>query len=243
MMLWERLKLEHADKVGKKKNKPNNPNKAKNKAKREKYRSKKSERKRAVRELRERKLPVNKANIKKVMDGVAIESDLRPLWEKLKQQHANVLENRRNQKQSSRTRSVGRSKKDSNIRRGTRIPLARLKQARTYQERMRDNPTPAESAFFGILKTILPEDDFETQSIWIDPTKPTIFFLLDFLVLVPRKIAFEIDGQIHEKQREYDCWRDKRIQEHGGFRVIRFTNKQVFETPDEVADAVRSFVV
>lgn len=55
------------------------------------------------------------------------------------------------------------------------------------------------------------------------------FFIADFYCK-EKKLVIEIDGGIHEKQREYDKYRTFII-EQLGMRVIRFTNDEVrFET-------------
>ena len=47
------------------------------------------------------------------------------------------------------------------------------------------------------------------------------------------KLAVELDGVIHQKQKEYDAMRTF-IVNHLGFRVIRFTNDEVRFEADKV---------
>ena len=50
-------------------------------------------------------------------------------------------------------------------------------------------------------------------------------------------LVVEIDGLIHQTQREYDLQRDRCLYDHG-WRVMRFTNEQVKRNPKLVADHV-----
>ena len=65
-------------------------------------------------------------------------------------------------------------------------------------------------------------------------------FIVDFVCLI-KKTAIEIDGKIHDFQKEKDKARTITLNIKG-FQVIRFTNEQVMENPKKVADEIKSFL-
>ena len=65
-------------------------------------------------------------------------------------------------------------------------------------------------------------------------------YILDFYFTNVR-IAIEIDGPIHERQREYDKQRDARLRKRR-ITVVRFTNDEVFADPDALAKKVVNMV-
>jgi len=62
-------------------------------------------------------------------------------------------------------------------------------------------------------------------------------FILDFYC-PSRKLAIEIDGDIHDYQKEYDIIR-QRIIEAKGIKVIRFTNNQIIYSIDSVLKSIK----
>ena len=50
-------------------------------------------------------------------------------------------------------------------------------------------------------------------------------FIVDFLCARARLIV-EVDGPIHDRQREYDAYREGILRARG-YRIIRFTNSRV----------------
>jgi very-short-patch-repair endonuclease len=62
-------------------------------------------------------------------------------------------------------------------------------------------------------------------------------FIADF-ACVERRLVVELDGGQHDARAGYDARRTAWLQAQG-WRVIRFWNNQVVETPDEVVDAIR----
>jgi very-short-patch-repair endonuclease len=62
------------------------------------------------------------------------------------------------------------------------------------------------------------------------------FFIADFYC-AEEKLIVEIDGEIHESQKEYDLWRTSVLNELG-LRVLRIKNEEVaFE--EQVKDKIR----
>lgn len=55
------------------------------------------------------------------------------------------------------------------------------------------------------------------------------FYIVDFYLPKPHKICIEIDGSVHDsrEQKEKDRRKDEYLKKRG-FRVIRFTNEEIF---------------
>jgi predicted helicase/very-short-patch-repair endonuclease len=94
-----------------------------------------------------------------------------------------------------------------------------------YAREMRKNPTPAEDALWQHLRLNQLGVKFRRQHA-IGP------FIVDFYAREARLII-EVDGPIHEKQKEYDEMRQAYL-ESLGYRVVRFTNEQVLQNIDAV---------
>jgi very-short-patch-repair endonuclease len=63
-------------------------------------------------------------------------------------------------------------------------------------------------------------------------------FVVDFCC-PERRLAIELDGEVHAKQQEHDAEREA-ILTLAGYRVIRFPNQSVLETLFEVLEAIRA---
>ena len=98
--------------------------------------------------------------------------------------------------------------------------------------RMRANPTPAEALLWSKLrKRRLGRYRFLRQRI-IGP------YIVDFYC-AELDLVIEIDGPIHQHQKEYDEHRTKYL-ESVGKQVIRFTNRQIIEDVDTVLCSVEA---
>lgn len=62
-------------------------------------------------------------------------------------------------------------------------------------------------------------------------------FILDFYCPM-RKLVVEVDGIIHEQQKEYDDARTAHLEEFG-YRILRFTNAEVMNNLASVLDRIR----
>jgi very-short-patch-repair endonuclease len=71
---------------------------------------------------------------------------------------------------------------------------------------------------------------------------PVDIFVLDFYCH-ELKLAIEVDGEIHlsAEAREYDEGRSYEL-ENFGIKILRFTNKQIFENLDEVQASILSTI-
>ena len=66
-------------------------------------------------------------------------------------------------------------------------------------------------------------------------------YISDFVCL-RKKLIIEIDGKIHLKQKEFDQLRTLRLNDCG-FEVIRFTNEEVNENPELVAQKIKDALI
>lgn len=94
---------------------------------------------------------------------------------------------------------------------------------------MRDNPTAAEALLWQELKSNNLGLHFRQQHV-VDN------FIVDFVCL-KQKLIIEIDGDIHDSQKERDVERTE-ILENLGFRIIRFTNDEVLTNISNVLKRV-----
>ena len=55
------------------------------------------------------------------------------------------------------------------------------------------------------------------------------------------KLVVEIDGEIHDGQKEYDIGRSAEMEEYG-IRVLRFRNHEMFEDLEEVVEKIKEML-
>ena len=65
-------------------------------------------------------------------------------------------------------------------------------------------------------------------------------YIADF-VCISKKVIIEIDGEIHLSRIEEDKIRTERLNELG-YRVIRYSNDEVFKDADIVANHIRKYL-
>ncbi len=65
-------------------------------------------------------------------------------------------------------------------------------------------------------------------------------FIVDFYC-AEAKLIIEVDGPVHDYSKEEDTIRQEFL-ESQGFRVMRFTNDQVFNSPDDVLKQISAHV-
>ncbi len=94
---------------------------------------------------------------------------------------------------------------------------------------MRKESTKAEDILWQILRSSNLGYKFRRQHI-------VSGFITDFICL-PEKLIIEVDGKIHDSQKERDEERSN-IFQHLGFRVLRFKNEQVKESLNFVMDEI-----
>lgn len=97
----------------------------------------------------------------------------------------------------------------------------------------RQHPTDAERAFSRLLQAEVHDIRFRNQYIIGN-------YIVDFIALKPRLII-EIDGGYHsdEEQRADDLAREEYLRAKG-FKVIHFTNEEVFTHTDVVVRSIKA---
>jgi very-short-patch-repair endonuclease len=110
--------------------------------------------------------------------------------------------------------------------------------ARRHAPSLRRTLTGPEKKLWMLLRKRLPQEDthFRRQVALGS-------YVVDFLCLSARLIV-EVDGDQHgaEKALRYDEARTNWL-EAGGFRVLRFTNRQVMTEADMVLDTIRAALI
>ena len=109
----------------------------------------------------------------------------------------------------------------------TAMTLKEIK-ARERRAELIHNATASEIRFRAILKGFNIQHKFQE----VVHVSKDHYYIMDFVVEKRKpRLIFEIDGSVHATQVEYDDMRTERILRHRkyvGFRVIRFSNDQVF---------------
>ncbi len=98
---------------------------------------------------------------------------------------------------------------------------------------LRKNQTEAEKFFWNKVRNNQLGLNFRRQYplvYYVDSTRK--LFIADF-ICKEKKLVIEIDGGIHELQKEYDEARTSIINQLG-YKVLRFTNDQVFNNFSEI---------
>ena len=96
---------------------------------------------------------------------------------------------------------------------------------------MRKNPTAAEEKLWETLRNRKLESKFRRQY-------PVGQFIADF-ICIEEKLIIEVDGEIHDHQKEYDDGRTYMLEDIG-YKVIRFSNNIVLKAIDEVIEKIKT---
>lgn len=99
---------------------------------------------------------------------------------------------------------------------------------------LRQWQTPAERALWNILRN--------RRFLGLKFRRQTAVgpFIVDFYCPEYRLII-EVDGSIHDDQKEMDLWRQRKL-ERDGYGVLRCTNAQVLLSPESVLEAIERVV-
>ncbi|MHB9141850.1 MAG: endonuclease domain-containing protein [Paludibacter sp.] len=98
---------------------------------------------------------------------------------------------------------------------------------------LRKEMTPAEK----LLWSRLNKSQFGVR---FKPQQPIDIFIADFYCH-KYKLVVEVDGKIHESQKEYDENRTAEL-ERFGLTVIRFTNDEVFNDIEKVIVEIKGYL-
>lgn len=97
---------------------------------------------------------------------------------------------------------------------------------REFSKKLRRNMTPQEKVLWTRLRgNRLDGHHFRRQQVIAG-------FIIDFYHHASG-LAIEVDGRVHDRQRDYDRWRDQILSEHG-IRVIRIRNDEVDGSIEDV---------
>ncbi len=108
------------------------------------------------------------------------------------------------------------------------------KHLKQFAKDMRKNPTEAERAAWELLRNKKTGFNIRRQHI-IDE------YIVDFVCL-DKRLVIEIDGGIHDETKEQDFIRDTALN-NLGFDVMRFTNDEVLQSPEEFTNKITSALV
>lgn len=114
--------------------------------------------------------------------------------------------------------------------------------AKVRAREMRSNPTPAEKKFWSYVRNRKFKGiKFRRQHpFYFDYLGNETFYIVDFYSS-ERKVAIEIDGEIHKYKRREDKERTE-ILNLIGIRVIRFKNEEIENNIDEVLKRLEEFI-
>jgi len=107
--------------------------------------------------------------------------------------------------------------------------------------KLRNNQTDAEKELWRYLRYTKPGVKFRRQFpvIYVNDDKKS-FFVADFICL-EKKLIIEVDGEIHEKQKESDDARDL-ILKNLGYNVIRIKNEDIFRNLNLVLEIINRYI-
>lgn len=97
--------------------------------------------------------------------------------------------------------------------------------------RLRKNLTPAEACLWSALR------NKQLEGLRFRCQHPVSNFILDFYCAAC-KLVVEVDGEIHDRQIDYDRERTSTLAEYG-YRVLRFNNEQVIDDLSSVLAEIK----
>ncbi len=100
-------------------------------------------------------------------------------------------------------------------------------------EELRNNMTEAEKMLWERLRKKQLGVRFKAQH-------PIERFIADFYCH-SAKLVVELDGEIHQEQKEYDTGRQAEMEKYD-ITVIRFKNQEVFEDIESVVERIREYL-
>lgn len=95
---------------------------------------------------------------------------------------------------------------------------------------LKDNPTEAENFLWKYLRKKPTGFRIRRQHIIQN-------FVVDFVCL-RKQVIIEVDGEIHDQQKEYDALRTELLNQQG-YKEVRFTNQEVLSEPEFVVEIIK----
>ncbi len=107
---------------------------------------------------------------------------------------------------------------------------------------LRRHQTKSETMFWEAVRNnqFLKLKFYRQHPLYFEYVGKETFFIADFYCH-EKQLVIEIDGPIHQFQKEYDQLRDHLINSLG-IRVLRFTNQEIETTLNEVLDNIKQFI-
>jgi very-short-patch-repair endonuclease len=115
-------------------------------------------------------------------------------------------------------------------------------EVKRFASRMRRRPTSSEERMWDALK----HRNFEgikflrQHPLMYDRIGNDVRYFIPDFYCPSLKLVIEIDGGIHDQQREYDAWRQA-ILEKKGLKVIRFRNEELNDL-NNVLEKIKTFI-
>ena len=112
--------------------------------------------------------------------------------------------------------------------------------AKVVCRELRKNQTNAESILWKIIrnKNLLDTKFYRQYPIFVDYLGRETFFVADFYTHTS-KLAIEIDGKIHNYQKENDRLRDQLINLKG-IEVLRINNEEIEQNLEKVISTIKN---
>jgi len=107
------------------------------------------------------------------------------------------------------------------------------KYIKATRDELKDNPTEAEKVLWEYLKTKQTGFKIRRQHIIDD-------FIADFVCL-SKNLIIEVDGTVHDSQKEHDTLRTDKLNQLG-YDVVRFTNEEVLQNPKKVFEEIKNLL-
>lgn len=99
---------------------------------------------------------------------------------------------------------------------------------------LRKNMTPEEKLLWEKLRK-------KQLGVRFKPQHPIENFIVDFYCH-QFKLVIEVDGKIHNFQKEYDLGREAELKKYG-VKILRFTNSEINNSIDLVLDKIRQNLI
>ncbi len=108
---------------------------------------------------------------------------------------------------------------------------------------LRKNQTQAENVFWELVRNRRLEGTkfFRQYPIKFEFEEKKRFFVVDFYCYKIKTI-FEIDGEVHEKQKKYDKMREK-ILESLKYKIVRFSNEEVLSQDEKFLEKLKNLLL
>lgn len=88
-----------------------------------------------------------------------------------------------------------------------------------FAQRLRRNMTEAETVLWNAVR------NRRCNNLKFRRQVPIAWYVVDFLCM-EKSLVVEVDGGIHNDQKQYDSEREEDLQ-NKGYKILRFTNEQV----------------